>query len=157
MPSSSGYYIFIWVLQNCRYNYEWYQEELCISWWTTGSVNDEGLLGSVGVFIGWSFSHNWTSGDRWSLSLFVLPSTACGFHPCGCPMIEDGSLAFSVTCGHKSITRPPSYRGGWYIYLFIDWFLTLFFFSFWSCHMACRILAPWPGIEPAPFALEVQS
>ena len=26
----------------------------------------------------------------------------------------------------------------------------LFFFFFWLCHMACRILVPWSGIEPAP-------
>ena len=34
---------------------------------------------------------------------------------------------------------------------------SLFFFSFWSHHMACGILVPWPGIEPTPPAVEVQS
>ena len=29
--------------------------------------------------------------------------------------------------------------------------------SFWSCQVACRILVPWPGIEPVPPAVEVQS
>ena len=34
------------------------------------------------------------------------------------------------------------------------------FFSFlfsWQCCTACGLLAPWPGIEPPPLALEVQS
>ena len=29
------------------------------------------------------------------------------------------------------------------------------FFSFWLHCLACGILVPWPGIEPAPSALEV--
>ena len=29
-------------------------------------------------------------------------------------------------------------------------------FYFWLCHMACRILAPWPEIEPVPPAMEAQ-
>ena len=32
-----------------------------------------------------------------------------------------------------------------------------FFFFFWPCHAACRILVLWPGIEPVPPAVEVQS
>ena len=32
-----------------------------------------------------------------------------------------------------------------------------FFFFFWLCHMACRILVPQPGTEPVPPAVEVQS
>ena len=30
-------------------------------------------------------------------------------------------------------------------------------FIFWPCHAACGILVPWPGMEPAPPALEGQS
>ena len=26
-----------------------------------------------------------------------------------------------------------------------------FFFFFWPCHVACRILVPQPGIEPGPY------
>ena len=26
-----------------------------------------------------------------------------------------------------------------------------FFFFFWPCYMVCRILVPWPGIEPRPW------
>ena len=33
----------------------------------------------------------------------------------------------------------------------------LFCFVFWPCHAACRILVPWPGIEPMPPAVEAQS
>ena len=33
----------------------------------------------------------------------------------------------------------------------------LFFFFFWPCHMACKILVPQPGIEPVPPALEAGS
>ena len=37
----------------------------------------------------------------------------------------------------------------------------LFFFCclfvFWPCHMACKILVPWPGTEPGPSAVSVQS
>ena len=32
---------------------------------------------------------------------------------------------------------------------------SLLFFFFWPCHLACGILVPWPGIEPAPLALKV--
>ena len=35
-----------------------------------------------------------------------------------------------------------------------------FFFNYlsvWPCHMACRILVPWPDIEPMPPTLEVRS
>ena len=32
-----------------------------------------------------------------------------------------------------------------------------FTYLFWSYHEACGILVPWPGVEPAPPALEVQS
>ena len=32
-----------------------------------------------------------------------------------------------------------------------------FFFFFWSSHGVCGILVPWPGIEPVPPAVEVQS
>ena len=32
-----------------------------------------------------------------------------------------------------------------------------FYFLFWSCHMACGILVPWPGIEPVFPAREVWS
>ena len=34
---------------------------------------------------------------------------------------------------------------------------TRFLCHFWLCHMACRILVPWPGFEPMPPAVEVQS
>ena len=34
---------------------------------------------------------------------------------------------------------------------------SFFFFFFWSYHVACKILVPWPGIEPMPPALEAQS
>ena len=32
-----------------------------------------------------------------------------------------------------------------------------FMFVFWSCCVACRILVPWPVIEPPPLELEAQS
>ena len=32
-----------------------------------------------------------------------------------------------------------------------------FFFFFWPYSAACRILVPWPGIEPVPPAMEAQS
>ena len=35
--------------------------------------------------------------------------------------------------------------------------LKLFYFSFWPCHTACRILVPQSGIEPVPPAVETQS
>ena len=31
------------------------------------------------------------------------------------------------------------------------------FFVFWLHHVACGILAPWPGIEPMPPAVEERS
>ena len=41
-------------------------------------------------------------------------------------------------------------------------FWTFFFFAvclfvFWPCHMACKILVPWPGIEPGPSTVSVWS
>ena len=40
----------------------------------------------------------------------------------------------------------------------LDWTACIFFFLiFWLCHMACGILVPPPGIEPAPPALETRS
>ena len=36
------------------------------------------------------------------------------------------------------------------------YFIYLFLF-FWSCHAACGILVPWPGIKPVPHAVEEQS
>ena len=33
----------------------------------------------------------------------------------------------------------------------------LLFSFFWLCHPACRILVPWPGIEPVPVAVETQN
>ena len=35
--------------------------------------------------------------------------------------------------------------------------LSFFFFFFWLCCVACRILAPRPGLEPTPPALEARS
>ena len=32
-----------------------------------------------------------------------------------------------------------------------------FNFIFWSCHVVCGVLVPWPGMEPIPAALEAQS
>ena len=32
-----------------------------------------------------------------------------------------------------------------------------FFFFFWPRHVACGTLVPWPGIEPGPLAVKVQS
>ena len=32
-----------------------------------------------------------------------------------------------------------------------------FFLFFWLCRLACGILAPGPGIEPAPLAVKPQS
>ena len=34
---------------------------------------------------------------------------------------------------------------------------SFFLFSFWLCHLACKILVPWPGIEPVSLAVEVRS
>ena len=34
--------------------------------------------------------------------------------------------------------------------------LLLFLFTSWPCRLACRILVPWPGIEPVPPAVEAQ-
>ena len=48
--------------------------------------------------------------------------------------------------------------------MFTDYIILLFLFLFkdpilifWPCHMACVILVPLPGIEPAALALEVES
>ena len=35
--------------------------------------------------------------------------------------------------------------------------LLFWFFIFWPHHAACRILVPWPGIEPTPSAVKVWS
>ena len=35
--------------------------------------------------------------------------------------------------------------------------MVVVFFFFWPCYAACRILIPWPGVRPAPIALETQS
>ena len=40
-------------------------------------------------------------------------------------------------------------------FLFLS--LLLFFVFFWPWHMACGILVPWPGIEPASPAVEAQT
>ena len=40
-----------------------------------------------------------------------------------------------------------------YGFFFFFLFFFFFFFFFWPPHMACRILVPWPGIEPVPLAL----
>ena len=41
---------------------------------------------------------------------------------------------------------------------FSVFFVCLFFYFFWPCHVACRILAPQgPGIEPKPSAVKVRS
>ena len=34
--------------------------------------------------------------------------------------------------------------------------IVVFVFNFWPCHATCGILVPWPGIEPAPPALEAR-
>ena len=34
---------------------------------------------------------------------------------------------------------------------------TVFFFFFWLCCAACRILVPWPGVEPRPTAVKALS
>ena len=35
--------------------------------------------------------------------------------------------------------------------------LRFYFILFWPCHMTCRILVPWPGIEPVTSAGQVKS
>ena len=35
--------------------------------------------------------------------------------------------------------------------------LFFYFFKIWLCCVACGILVPWPGIEPAPSAVKVRS
>ena len=52
------------------------------------------------------------------------------------------------TPGHLSISLQLS---------FVSICLLFFFFFFWRHHIACGILVPQPGIEPAPPALEAQS
>ena len=45
-------------------------------------------------------------------------------------------------------------------YNFFFFFFLLFDFNvfiYWPCHVACGILVPQPGVEPAPPAVEVQS
>ena len=37
------------------------------------------------------------------------------------------------------------------------WALLLFFFSFWPCYVACKILVPQPGTEPVPSAWGAQN
>ena len=40
------------------------------------------------------------------------------------------------------------------LFCFIDLYVCLFFFFFfWPCHVACRILVPWSGIEPSESAV----
>ena len=43
------------------------------------------------------------------------------------------------------------------VYIINFWISYFKFFIFWLCHAACGILVTWPGIEPAPPALEAQS
>ena len=42
-------------------------------------------------------------------------------------------------------------------YSILFYYFILFYFIFWLHCTACRILVPWPGIKPVPYALEVQS
>ena len=40
----------------------------------------------------------------------------------------------------------------------LNWTWWIFFYlNFWPCHTACRILVPWPEIEPMLIAMEAQS
>ena len=75
--------------------------------------------------------------------------------------IED---CYKVTCSNKAgcykvsrdtrwrsecesiLENPKERENQWTPYWF---FLFFFVFFFWLCHMACRILVPWSGIEPA--------
>ena len=41
-------------------------------------------------------------------------------------------------------------------YLF-SFYLFMYLFIFWPCHVACEILVPPPGIEPVPPTLVAQS
>ena len=49
-------------------------------------------------------------------------------------------------CGHSILSLPSN--SGWQFF---------FFFFFWPYQMACGILVPQPGTEPAPPVLEVRS
>ena len=42
------------------------------------------------------------------------------------------------------------------IYMYINIYIYIYIYIFF-CHMACRILVPWPEIKPVPPAVEVQS
>ena len=33
----------------------------------------------------------------------------------------------------------------------------MYLFIYWLCRTTCRILVPWPGIEPVPPAVKAQS
>ena len=41
--------------------------------------------------------------------------------------------------------------------MFNPFWVYLFISMFWPHHVACGILAPWPGIEPVPPGLEAQN
>ena len=40
---------------------------------------------------------------------------------------------------------------------FIYYFYLFIYFNFWPCCVACGILVPQPGIEPAPLAVKAES
>ena len=44
-----------------------------------------------------------------------------------------------------------------FISTLLRWFLKKAQLLFWPCHVTCGVLVPWPGIEPIPQAVKVQS
>ena len=76
------------------------------------------------------------------------------FHLCGCTVHRAHKLEFgnSLACfgqwPHSPITH---------ILLVTLIFFFKEIFIFWPCHMTCRILVPWPGIELMSPALKGQS
>ena len=76
---------------------------------------------------------------------FYFLATLCG-------MWDLSSLARDWTCAPCSgrVESLPLDCQGILIFLFLFLFIYLFIY-FWPHHVACRFLAPWPGIEPRPW------
>ena len=83
-----------------------------------------------------------------------FPSLTCSITPF--TVLENSRLLLRLSiplCTHWP--NLAHFQCPWTLFIIL---LTYYsFLIFWSHHMACRILVPWPGIEPMPPVLEAQS
>ena len=83
---------------------------------------------------------------RWNRTFLLHPSQGVN-RPlsCMCHLLVNIHLGYQIDCHGITVntwecvqvTPPP-------------------FFFFWPCHITCRILVPWPGIEPQPQQWKLQ-